>query len=104
MKIKGLNVFWATFLSVSLAANTNGVIETTDDIEQRLSNMSVPELVDQAKGLMSEMSSLQEEEEATQNPERLKDISTRISAIGSELSAIQTILAALGLGALVANN
>ena len=103
MKIKELNVFWALFLSVSLSANTNGVIETNSDLEQRLNNMSALELVDQAKGLMSEMSSLQEEEEATQNPERLKDISTRISSISAEMDMIQKILVALGAGALLTN-
>ena len=103
MKIKGLNVFWAVFLSVSLIVNANGEIETISDIEQRLNNMTILELVDQAKGLKSEMSSLKDEEEATQNPERLKDISTRISSISAEMDMIQKILVALGAGALLTN-
>lgn len=103
MKIKGLNIFWTVFLSAALAANTNVVVETPYEMEQRLKNMSVPELVDQAKFLVSEMSSLQQEKESTQSPERNKEISNRISSMGSELDMIQQILIALGAGALIAS-
>ena len=103
MDIKGIKVILAVFLSVSLAANNNVAFETTLEMEERLANMTVPELVAQAKDLKREASLLQEEKESSQSPEKLKEISTRMSSIGSELDMIQTILVALGAGALIAS-
>ena len=103
MNIKGLNVFWAIFLSISLAANTSVTYETPYEMEQRLNNMTVSELVAQHKELKIEAALLQDEQESSQSPEKLKDISTRMSSIGAELDMIQTILIALGAGALIAS-
>ena len=103
MNIKGLNVFWAVLLSVSLAANNSVAYETPYEMEQRLNNMSVSELVAQHKELKIEAALLQDEQESSQSPEKLKDISTRMSSIGAELDMIQTILIALGAGALIAS-
>ena len=102
MNIKGFNVIWAVFLSISLAANNAVSVETPFEMEQRLSKMSVPELVAQAKELQLEAELLQEEKESSQSPEKIKDISNRQSSIGSELDMIRTILIALGAGALIA--
>ena len=103
MNIKGLNVFWAVFLSISLAANTGVTYETPYEMEQRLNNMTVSELVAQHKELKIEAALLQVEQESSQSPEKLKDISNRMSSIGAELDMIQTILIALGAGALIAS-
>ncbi len=54
MNIKGFNLIWAVFLSISLAANNAVSVETPFEMEQRLSKMSVPELVAQAKELQLE--------------------------------------------------
>ena len=49
-------------------------------MEQRLSKMSVPEPVAQAKELQLEAALLQEEKESSQSPEKIKDISNRQSS------------------------
>ena len=96
MNIKGFNVIWALFLSISLAANNAVSLETPYEMEQRLNKMSVPELVAQAKELQLEAALLQEEKESSQSPEKIRDISNRQSSIGSELDMIRTILIAVG--------
>lgn len=102
MKIQRLKVFWALFISFSLASSNLYANETAYEMEQRLQKLSVPELVDRSKELKEEMSLLQDEQESSQSPEKLKEISGRMTSIGSELDMIQTILIALGAGALIA--
>ena len=54
MNINSFKYFWALFLSVSIASTSLFAVETSYEMEQRLQQMSVSELVDRAKELKQE--------------------------------------------------
>ena len=105
MSIKGqykfLSIFLASLVFTSVNIHADNVLLTDIEltqIEDRVNDMTTPELYSRTSALENERSYLLEEQASSQSPAKQKAISKRLAEISAELSSIQKALVVVAGG------